>query len=219
MIAATVNAVAAARCSPAPHQRFAPGVGRGEHLVVLRLPHQPVNHTHGLEAHPFGALTDPASPCDNSGVGLEDRDWYRERPSDAWNSQWDERTRETSSGFMSARVRPGAWLAIAVSAAATAVIWKFDLLEFPLSTRDSPVLSAPQQPGAALTPTPRPSNEVDLSGNPALRVRATTPGSGRSPIRGSNDRGTRSGRGTPLTVIARELTRRGYQAVLPAAPS
>jgi len=45
MIAATVNAVAA-EVLAAPHERFALGVGRREHLIVVRLPNQPISGAH-----------------------------------------------------------------------------------------------------------------------------------------------------------------------------
>ena len=56
-------------------------------------------------------------------VGLEDRDWYREEPSQAWR----ERLRTTSGG-RSVRVIPAAWIAIAVSLVISATVWKFDVI-------------------------------------------------------------------------------------------
>ena len=43
----------------------------------------------------FRVVARGGSPCDNSVVGLEDRDWFRENPSGAWKSRWEPNQRES----------------------------------------------------------------------------------------------------------------------------
>lgn len=82
-------------------------------------------------------------------MALEDRDWYRDKPSEAGRSQWKRGDGGSSSGG-SFGVRSGAWLAVVVSGLATLVTWHFDLLNF--RRRSSPSRCAARVtgiPGAA----------------------------------------------------------------------
>jgi hypothetical protein len=152
-------------------------------------------------------------------VGLEDRDWYREQPSGAWKHRWDRSpdSRRSSGGGGSSFVRPGAWLAILVSAGAVAVTWKLDALNVPWLPGRQPQATSPH-PVQARTIIQRPSNEIRLSADPALRTRARTPAtwSITDPRFGTIKVPVGVGE-VPLTAITHELTRRGYQVTLPAS--
>lgn len=141
-------------------------------------------------------------------VGLEDRDWYRDEPSRAWR---DDRAARSPSrpSWGGPAVHRGAALAIFVSVVATAVTWELDVLQL---QAPAPATSAVPPPTLA-----RPSNQVRLTPTPQLGTRVD-----RDTIWTLTD--SRFGRlsvvvpagRTPLSVIARELTARGYQVTLPA---
>ena len=113
-------------------------------------------------------------------------------------------------------MRPGAWLAILVSAGAVAVTWKLEALNVPWLTRQPEPTRADASPPQTIIH--QPSTEVQLSDDPALRTRATTPGtwSITDPRFGTIRIPVAVGE-VPLREIAHELTRRGYQVILPAS--
>ena len=98
------------------------------------------------------------------------------------------------------RVRPGAWLAILVSAAAVAITWKLDVLNVPLITREQPAPAAADH------------NVVRLAARRGLRVRATVAGkwSVTDPRFGTVEVPVAVGK-VPLAAITRALAKRGYR--------
>jgi len=114
-------------------------------------------------------------------------------------------------------VRPGAWLAILVSAGAVAVTWKLEALNVPWLTNRQPQATSPDT-SQPRTITQRPSNEIRLSADPSLRTRAKRPAtwSITDPRFGTIKVPVAVGE-VPLTAITHELTRRGYQVTLPAS--
>lgn len=135
-------------------------------------------------------------------MGLEDRDWYREKPSGAWKDRWGgsgnsggwRRTptsptpeswerpsppRRSASGGIS--LRAGVWSAVAVSAVATAAVWQFDLLRLrvPVSSQAPSIVQpsrlAPPRPLVPPTPAADPTapNVVRLTPSPGLDTPVT----------------------------------------------
>ena len=111
-------------------------------------------------------------------MGLEDRDWYRDEPSKSWRSRWDGPTdsRSGRAGWTGGglRVRPGAWLAIAVSAVAVATTAKLDLLDIPVGGSQA-VAARPATPSAAPVapePVPGATPAVQPSPSPAIPDRS-----------------------------------------------
>jgi hypothetical protein len=112
-------------------------------------------------------------------MGLEDRDWYREKPSGAWKDRWRGSSREASapsrrstSGGIS--LRAGVWSAVAVSAVATAAGWHFDWLKLrvPASSKELSIA----QSTAVVPPTPvlpTAPNVVRLTPRPGLDTPVT----------------------------------------------
>ena len=167
---------------------------------------------------PFRAVPSGSANCDNIVVGLEDRDWYRERPSGAWKGRWDRspESRSAAGPKGSSFVRPGAWLAILVSAVAVVVTWKLEALDLPwLTSRPPQAMTANDRPQTILQ---KPSTDVRLADDPALRTPAKTPGtwSITDPRFGTIKVPIAVGQ-VPLTAITHELTRRGYRVTVPAA--
>jgi hypothetical protein len=138
-------------------------------------------------------------------VGLEDRDWYRERPSDAWNHGRSARGRP-SSGRLG--VRSGAWLAILVSAGAIAVTWKLDVLHIRMPSSDP------------TTATTQSTSVVQLREVPALRVPAAAPATWTldTPRLGRIEIPVSAGE-IPLDAITRVLNARGLSVSVSPARS
>ena len=142
-------------------------------------------------------------------MGVEDRDWYREKPSHAGEGVWTQhRSGRQNWGRLS--LHPGAGLAIVASVVASAVIWQFDLLQIRVPDPATSVAVAP-------APSPRSSNEIRLTPTPRLgmRVARDTRWTVSDPRFGTLSVVVPAGK-SPLSVIARELDARGYQVTLPA---
>jgi hypothetical protein len=130
-------------------------------------------------------------PC----VGVEDRDWFREGSAER---------RRVSPSFTAGTVgvRPGAWLAIAVTAVTIAVTWQFDLLQLRMPSSDPPV--------AAKVVVPK---VVRLGAAPGLDVPATVPKRWSvSGEWGTVDVLVPVGR-TPREALTLALAERGFQVV------
>ena len=84
MIAARGERRRSSEVLAAPHERFALGVGRREHLVVVRLADQPVSSAH-QQRHRLSIDICPGMRQPR--VALDDRDWYRKDLRSAWNEQ------------------------------------------------------------------------------------------------------------------------------------
>jgi hypothetical protein len=99
---------------------------------------------------------------------LEDRDWYRERPSDAWNERWRGPSApppSTSSG--AGRIPSGTWLAIVVSVCVSVIGWRFDVLDRVVPSGATPAAATPQAPQA--------DRVVRVGARPGLDVPVTVP--------------------------------------------
>jgi hypothetical protein len=148
----------------------------------------------------------------DAGVAIEDRDWYREQPSKEWKRRRLGGSSSPAAGSSSSvRVHSGAWLAIAVSVVAAAVVWKTDVFDLRVSGGSTP---------APRVQAHKPSNEVTLGTDPALWSRAASSGkwSISDPRFGTIDVQVAAGE-VPATVIARVLTERGYSVSIPASPA
>jgi hypothetical protein len=146
-------------------------------------------------------------------VGLEGRDWYRERPSKAWLSRWHGSSGGASGGG-DVRVHPGAWLAIVVSAAAIAGTWYYNPLSIRLPGREQ---AAPPTARSALpnvAPAPAADNVVRLRPSPKLNVpaRSVQRWTLRDPRFGSLVVVVPVGK-TPREAMIVALAERGYQVV------
>lgn len=157
-------------------------------------------------------------------MGLEDRDWYREKPSEAWRDYWSGTSRRShpaggweadppcsDTSILRAHIRPGAALAMIVSAVAIGLTWQLDFLH----------LRAPDPAARVVLPARAPSaqtsTEILLRPTPALVHRADveTTWTVTDPRFGSISVVVRPGE-TALGVLARELSARGYRVTLPA---
>lgn len=169
--------------------------------------------------------------ADTRSVALEDRDWYREEPSRAWRDLWsrsrmptDTRTRRPgdfvrTSGHPRRRVRGGAWLAVGISAAVAAGIWRPDILSA-LAARPmaSPQASPPprlQQPAPTpIVQQPDAERVVHLAANPGLDApaKAVTQWTVRDPRFGTVSVIVPIGR-TPREALVVALADRGYHVI------
>ncbi|HEY8104140.1 MAG TPA: hypothetical protein VIE18_06460 [Gaiellaceae bacterium] len=144
-------------------------------------------------------------------MGLEDRDWYRERPSGAW-SDWrghaeEPRLEPTARPSLLGRLIVGALVIVASSLIAIAVLTRVAMPE----VDHTPI------------PTPRlDAMRFELRWNPALTRRATLPTRWTLHDRRFGELGTLVVVVSPgeyaLEVITDVLTARGFQVVLPWNP-
>ncbi len=159
-------------------------------------------------------------------MGLEDRDWFRDEPSGAWKERWKSSSPSSSAGS-GARVRSGAWLAIAVSALVTALVWRFDVLPIRLPSSNSgpsvvqqaPVVQPPPvaQSAPAVQAPPvnaTPSNVVRLGSPAGFEVPVKVPArwSVTGPRFGTVSVVVPVGK-TPREALVVALAERGFQVV------
>jgi hypothetical protein len=156
-------------------------------------------------------------------VSLEDRDWYRERPSDAWNEQWRRKPPPPSppSGpptppqryppprrVPSDLARAGKLLLVAIVVTAGVMAYAIHQDRLP----------APSGSTAPLVLTPPVEGPTDVNlGDPKLwvRVKAPTKVGLSDPRFGTIEVVVGPGE-VPATVLARALSARGYTAIVPA---
>ena len=118
-------------------------------------------------------------------VGLEDRDWYREEPSKSWRGRWggpgNFSTRRSSPTGSGVRVRPRAWLAIAVSAAAIVATSQFGFFEIPLVGSSRAPAALPPTPSVTPQPVGEAAPSVEQSPPPPVPDASKTVRLGTSP--------------------------------------
>ena len=144
-------------------------------------------------------------------MGIEDRDWFREEPSKAWERRWEPDPPYTAKGLRRSRLVPGASLAIFISGAIALATWHWQPLPISLSSSRS---TPPARATAAPHPSHRASNVVRLHETPGLDVPTTAVAKWTltDPRFGTVEVYVPVGE-TPRKALTVALAQRGYQVI------